>query len=59
MNAKDNEDKTALHDAAWYGHEDVVRVLVELGADLDAKDNEYKTALYSAADQGQEDVVRF
>ena len=31
-------DHTPLHLAAMYGHEKVVRLLVELGADKEAKD---------------------
>ena len=36
---------TLLHEAAKYGHEGVVRVLVEAGADVNAKDSVRKCML--------------
>jgi ankyrin repeat protein len=34
--AKDNHEWTALHIAAWKGHESIVQLLLEKGADLTA-----------------------
>ena len=42
------DDVTALMVAAQGGHEEVVRLLVERGADVRAKDEEDYTALISA-----------
>lgn len=49
VNAKDRDGRTALHQAASLGDEEVVRLLVELGADRDAIDNDGWTALDRAA----------
>ena len=34
-------DQTSLHKSSWNGHDQVVRTLVDLGADVNAKDEEY------------------
>jgi ankyrin repeat protein len=55
------EDKTALMGAAEGGHEAVVRLLVNRGADVNAKkddDHGEETALMGAAEGGHEAVVR-
>ncbi|HEY6369694.1 MAG TPA: ankyrin repeat domain-containing protein [Candidatus Sulfotelmatobacter sp.] len=41
INHKDRLGATALHHAAFGGHRDVVRALVEQGADINAADNEF------------------
>lgn len=38
VNATDTQNRTALHNAALLGHEDVVRLLIEAGADVNVKD---------------------
>lgn len=50
---------TALQDAAWYGHEELVRRLVDLGADLNVShpDAPFKSALQVAAYRGHVDTV--
>jgi len=53
-----NDEYTALHQAAKNGHADTVRVLVELGADVNVRDNDGWTALQRAAVQGHVDTVR-
>ena len=50
---------TVLHRAAWKGHTDVVRYLVEQGADVNAKTDDGDTVLGVAAWEGQTDVVRY
>ena len=52
------ERRTALLKAVIEGREAVVRVLVELGADINARDREGRTALLHAAIEGHEAVVR-
>ena len=43
---------TALHEAALEGHVDVVKVLIQNGADVNAVDAVKKTALHIAAEEG-------
>lgn len=51
---------TPLHQAAWYGHLDVVRVLVQHGASLDIADMHYHAPPLGWAEYaGQRDVVEF
>ncbi|KAJ0412246.1 hypothetical protein ATCC90586_006632 [Pythium insidiosum] len=52
------EYMTALQCAASRGHLDVVRLLLDYGADIHAKDSIGATALYKAASSGCIDVVR-
>jgi ankyrin repeat protein len=49
---------TPLHAASQEGHESVVRLLVDRGANIDARDREGKTALLLAGKTGYRDVVR-
>ena len=58
VDAKDEDGATALHRAAWNGHEAVVQLLLEHKADVDAKNNDRRTALYWAAARGHETVVK-
>jgi len=44
-----NTGKTALHLSAWYNHRDVVRLLLDCGADVTAADNDGDTPLHNAA----------
>ena len=50
--------KTALHCAAMGGHAGIVRMLLDVGVEIDAKDGGGYTALHLAAWGGEEDVVR-
>jgi ankyrin repeat protein len=59
VGAKVDNGETALHGAAYGGHEAVVRLLVEdYKADVEAKDNNGATVLHRAASSGNEAVVR-
>jgi hypothetical protein len=48
LHAKDNSGSTPLHCACYYGHAEVVKVLLKKGADLHAKTNYGWTPLYYA-----------
>ncbi|KAI8648686.1 Espin [Fusarium keratoplasticum] len=54
---RDNDGRTALHLAATAGMEEVVRWLIDMGADKEAKNRAGKTPLYYAARNGHEAVV--
>jgi ankyrin repeat protein len=45
VNQKNSMGITALHGAANRGSDDIIRYLVEQGADLTAQDNEHRSAL--------------
>ena len=48
INAHDNRGQTALHGAALFGYDDVIKVLVAHNADVNAKDQKGMTPLDSA-----------
>ena len=49
---------TPLSQAAWGGHEAVVKLLLEKGANLESKDQNGWTPLSLAAEKGHEAVVK-
>jgi hypothetical protein len=53
------EEQTALHYAAFYGHLEVVQLLVEHGVPLDIPDKYGRLAHCSAAINGHLDVVAY
>ena len=57
VNAKDKDGATALIRAAHWGHLDVVRLLLEKGADVNAI-NKVQIPLMTATDQGRLEVVK-
>jgi ankyrin repeat protein len=52
INSRDGSSKTPLHAAAEEGRLNVVKFLVENGADKGAKNNEDRTPLHFAAENG-------
>jgi uncharacterized protein len=57
VNAADGLGRTAVIEAAWGGHGDVVKYLAEKGANINAADNAGYTPLMRAAEQGHLPVL--
>lgn len=51
-------DGTALHRAAWWGHVEAARFLLDRGANVNSTGNTGLTPLHEAADMGRVDVAR-
>ena len=49
INAVDKENNTALILASKFGYHEIVKILIENGADIDARNNENSTALIEAS----------
>ncbi|XP_074833326.1 ankyrin repeat and SAM domain-containing protein 1A isoform X4 [Carettochelys insculpta] len=58
INAKNNDNETALHCAAQYGHTAVVKVLLEELTDPTMRNNKFETPLDLAALYGRLEVVK-
>ena len=59
VNAKDEDEETALHLASEEGHLEIVQYLIEKGADINAKDCYGQTALYLVSEQNTHEAVRW
>jgi len=51
--------QTPLHLASSFGHLSVVKLLLEVGSNLETEDNQKETALHSAAKNGQAEIVKY
>ena len=58
IRAQDLRGRTALHWAAFRGHEAIVRLLLERGASHEVQDNEGRTALQVAVAYGHSTIVK-
>jgi ankyrin repeat protein len=58
LEARDNDDMTALMRAAEKGYSDIVRILIDAGADISAHDKFRCTAFFKAADKKHVDIVK-
>jgi ankyrin repeat protein len=58
VNVKDDlREYTPLHFAAWNGHVEIARLLLQNGAEVDAKSYGGYTPLHCAAEQGNVDIL--
>ncbi|GMH35737.1 hypothetical protein BSKO_03605 [Bryopsis sp. KO-2023] len=58
VNKRDRDGFTALHFAALYDHREIVRLLLERGADADCADKMGRTPLHVASARGHHEVVQ-
>ena len=56
VNVRTSKNETALIVATKNGNFDVVKILLDNGADIDAKDDEGKTALDWSKEKGNNDI---
>jgi hypothetical protein len=57
VNARDDDDETPLHYAAWYGSLPIAEFLLAHGAELNARTGNAQTPLHYAAGWGQQGVA--
>ena len=58
-NAKDDNGRTALMDASYNGHLEIVKYLVENGADVNVKNDQGKTALDIAKEKEYTTIAKY
>lgn len=58
LNAKDNDGSNSLHWAAHNGHEDIVRLLLDSGADATQVTYKGNTPLHIATSKGRKEIVK-
>jgi len=58
VDAKNNDGFTALMLVSFSGHDDIVKTLLDAGADKDAKCGKYITALTIASARGKVAIVQ-
>lgn len=59
INAKDKTGQTPLHEAAYLGHLEVVKILVTDGADVNVRDENGKTPLGCAVEGQNKEVADY
>ena len=57
VNAKDEDGRTPLHFAAWFGHKEIAELLIAAGADVNAKNEDGGTPLYFAVWKGHKEIA--
>ena len=58
VNAADSQNRTSLSIAAEYGHIELVKLLLDQGAEVNAQDRSYGNALQAASYRGYEKIVK-
>ena len=59
LNERHEEDYTIIMEIAWTGRVDLVKVLVEMGADINAMSNDTTFTLFEAARAGRQEVFDY
>jgi ankyrin repeat protein len=59
LNAQNDNGKSPLHLAAFWGHYDVIKLLVEAGASLDLKTEKGRTGLDISALYGHQQIAEY
>lgn len=59
LDHRDSEESTALDNACWKGHVEVVKLLCEAGSDIHVRDEYGWTPLRSAAQYGDDNIVNY
>ena len=58
LDKRDAQGATPLHHASAKGSRDIVKLLLDAGADATIADNHSRTALHLAAQTGNKDIIR-
>ena len=54
----DENGETALHLASYWGDSEIVKMLIEAGADVNAVNKDGETALYWASLKGHQEIIK-